>query len=57
MKLEYLLVYNKDGDNYAAFDGNSICDGDTSLVRLLNRLGLNRWEYCQHVHEFKRRSG
>jgi len=46
MKWEYCQVYYQNDDTYAAFDGNSICDGDSILIRLLNRLGEDRWEYC-----------
>lgn len=50
MRFEYLQVYFAT-EGYAAFDGNSHCDGDVSLVKLLNKLGHDRWEYCQHVYE------
>jgi hypothetical protein len=46
MKFEYLQVYFTESASYVAFDGNSVCDGDTSIVRLLNKLGQDRWEYC-----------
>lgn len=50
MKFEYLQVY-LNSKVYLAFDGASHCDGDKSLIILLNRLGQDRWEYCQYVHE------
>lgn len=46
MKWEYLQVYLDDYEIWTAFDGNSVCDGDASLLTLLNRLGLDRWEYA-----------
>ncbi len=53
MKWEYLQVYlNRAEDGtigYVAFDGVSDCDGDKKLVVLLNKLGQDRWEYCQYV--------
>jgi len=49
MKFEYLQVYLTDDDHWIAFDGNSICDGDSSLIALLNRLGDDRWEYAAYV--------
>jgi len=59
VKFEYLQVY-KVAIGYTAFDGNSECDGDNDLVRLLNKLGQDRWEYCQFIdnppyHLLKRR--
>lgn len=45
MRFEYLQVYLDDYERWVAFDGSSICDGDESLLALLNRLGLDRWEY------------
>ncbi len=54
MKWEYLQVYlNRAEDGtlrYLAFDGASACDGDKSLIKLLNRLGADRWEYCEVVY-------
>lgn len=54
MKWEYLQVYvskARDGTlRYLAFDGNSVCDGDKSLIVLLNKLGQDRWEYCQAIY-------
>jgi len=53
MKWEYLQVYLNDEGVYVAFDGNSICDGDSNLIVLLNRLGDDRWEYCACAVEDK----
>ncbi len=56
MKWEYLLVYES-GDTFTAFDGTSTCDGDESLIILLNRLGQDRWEgyaYAEGYYLFKR---
>ena len=49
MKWEYLQVYVNDEGIFVAFDGNSICDGDKSLIVLLNKLGKDRWEYCNQA--------
>jgi len=49
VKWEYLQVYFNDYEKWVAFDGNSICDGDASLLVLLNKLGLDRWNYCSYV--------
>jgi len=49
MKFEYLQVYLDDNDHWVAFDGNSICNGDENLIKLLNKLGQDRWEYCGYV--------
>ncbi len=49
MKWEYLQVYLNDEGVFVAFDGNSICDGDNSLIPLFNRLGKAGWEYCEHI--------
>ncbi len=49
MKWEYLQVYVNDEGIFVAFDGNSICDGDKSLIVLLNKLGRDRWQYCAYV--------
>jgi len=48
MKWEYLQVY-PDANVWIAFDGNSKCDGDKSLLVLLNRLGQDRWECFMSV--------
>lgn len=45
MKFEYLQVYLT-ASGYAAFNGNSKCDGDKELIILLNKLGQDKWEYC-----------
>ncbi len=52
MKWEYLQVYVNVEGIFVAFDGNSTCDGDKSLIVLLNKLGKDRWEYCQAEHPF-----
>ncbi len=57
MKWEYLQIYVNDEGIFVAFDGNSICDGDKSLIVLLNKLGQDRWQYCaytQDTHILKR---
>ena len=48
MKFAYLQVYWVE-DKWIAFDGNSRCDSDIILIDLLNRLGHDRWEYCQYI--------
>lgn len=52
MKWEYLQIYLDNKDHWIVFDGNSICDGDEDLIRLLNRLGQDRWEYCQYINTY-----
>lgn len=47
MKWEYLQVYLDERMVWVAFDGNSNCHGDENLIRLLNKLGQDEWEYCQ----------
>jgi len=48
MKFEYLQIYLT-VSGYIAFDGNSDCDGDINIIKLLNKLGQDRWEYCGFV--------
>ena len=47
MKWEYLQVSLNFDNQWIAFDGNSICDGDRDLLTLLNRLGQDEWEHYQ----------
>lgn len=56
MKWEYLEVYIGGDGTFIAFDGNSQCDGDKSLIVLLNRLGQDRWEYCYPIGSNERLS-
>ena len=49
MNWEYLMVYIEN-NVYVAWDGNSICDSDSDLVILLNKLGQDRWEYCTEAN-------
>ena len=51
MKWEYLTIRLNTKLIYEAFDGDSVCDGDRSLVKLLNKLGLDRWEYAEYVND------
>ena len=51
MKWEYLLVYHN-GVAFVAFDGASICDGDESLIILLNKLGQDRWEGYTYAEDY-----
>ena len=50
MKWEYLQIrLSDDYTTWIAFDGHSECDGDKFLIKLLNRLGQDRWEYCLSI--------